>query len=118
MTRERKLKRGSVGSVGSVGSAQLLPAIRYLYWKLPESYLLGPWQLLHVLYSLSYTDGVADEAEITAAVEVGGGTGRNGRQDEPPTWMESLYTYMYYTVVHIWYIRIWYIHSWSYHHVL
>ncbi len=70
MTRERKLK---CGSVGSVGSAQLLPAIRELYWKLAESYLHEPWELVHVLlYSLNCTDDLADEAEITAAVEVAG----------------------------------------------
>jgi|SRR5215203_3069049 len=77
MTREGKLKRGSVGSVGSVGSTQLLSAIRDLYSRLPETYLLEPWELVHVLYSLNYTDDLADEAEITAAIEVAGGTGRN-----------------------------------------
>jgi len=49
MNRVRKVKRGSVGSVGS---AQSLPAIRDLYWDLPESYLLEPGELVHVLYPL------------------------------------------------------------------
>jgi hypothetical protein len=56
--------------VGAVNSAQLLPAIRYLYSRLPETYLLEPWELQHVLYSLGYTEDLADEAEIAAAVEV------------------------------------------------
>jgi hypothetical protein len=67
MTREENQKKGSVGSVGS---AQLLPAIRDLYSRLPESYLLEPWELQHILYSLGYTDDLADGAEIRAAVEV------------------------------------------------
>ena len=49
---------------------QLLPAIRDLYSRLPETYHLEPWELVHVLYSLNYTDDLADEAEIAAAVEV------------------------------------------------
>jgi hypothetical protein len=51
---------------------QLLPAIRDLYSRLPETYNLEPWELVHVLYSLNYTDDLADEAEIAAAVEVAG----------------------------------------------
>jgi hypothetical protein len=53
-----------------VNSAQLLPAIRRLYSRLPETYHLEPWELQHILFSLGYTDDLADEAEISAAVEV------------------------------------------------
>ncbi len=49
---------------------QLLPAVRDLYSRLPEMYYRQPWELQHVLFSLGYTDGLADEAEIAAAVEV------------------------------------------------
>ena len=48
-----------------------LPAsVRDLYSRLPETYHLQPWELQHVLFSLGYTDELADEAEIAAAVEV------------------------------------------------
>jgi len=56
--------------VGAVSAVQLLPAIRDLYSRLPETYHLEPWELQHVLFSLGYTDDLADEAEIAAAVEV------------------------------------------------
>jgi len=57
--------------VGSaVNTAQLLPAIRDLYSRLPETYHLQPWELQHVLFSLGYTDELADETEIAAAAEV------------------------------------------------
>jgi len=53
-----------------VNAAQLLPAIRDLYSRLPETYHLQPWELQHILFSLGYTDDLAVEAEIAAAVEV------------------------------------------------
>jgi len=53
-----------------VNPAQLLPAVRDLYSRLPETYPLQPWELQHVLFSLGYTDDLAGEAEIAAAVEV------------------------------------------------
>jgi hypothetical protein len=56
--------------VGSVNAAELLPALRDLYSRLPETYYLEPWELQHVLFSLGYVDDLADEAEIAAAVEV------------------------------------------------
>jgi len=56
-----------------VNATQLLPALRDLYSRLPETYHLQPWELVHVLYSLGYTDDLADEAEIAAAVEVARG---------------------------------------------
>jgi hypothetical protein len=67
MTRESNLKSGSVGSVGS---AELLLAIRNLYSRHPEYFLHEPWELVHVLFSLGYVDGLADESEIAAAAEV------------------------------------------------
>jgi hypothetical protein len=53
-----------------VSAWQLLPSIRDLYRRLPETYHLQPWEVQHVLYSLGYSDDLADEAEIAAAVEV------------------------------------------------
>lgn len=53
-----------------MNAAHHLPALRDLYSRLPETYLLEPWELVHVLYSLNYTDDLADEAQIAAAVEV------------------------------------------------
>jgi predicted DNA-binding protein YlxM (UPF0122 family) len=53
-----------------VNSAQLLPAIHDLYSRLPKIYNLKLWEQQHVLFSLVYTDDLADEAEIAAAVEV------------------------------------------------
>ncbi|HJQ29280.1 MAG TPA: hypothetical protein VJ827_08055, partial [Rubrobacter sp.] len=47
----------------------LLAAVRDLYSRLPETYYLDPWELQHLLFSLGYTDDLADEAEIAAAVE-------------------------------------------------
>jgi hypothetical protein len=55
---------------GTVNSAQLLPAIRDLYSRHPEYLDHEAWELVHVLYSLNYTDDLAGEAEISAAVEV------------------------------------------------
>lgn len=56
-----------------MNAAPLLPAVRDLYSRLPETYVLEPWELAHVLFSLGYTDDLADEAEIAAAVEVARG---------------------------------------------
>jgi hypothetical protein len=56
-----------------VNSAQLLPALRDLYSRLPETYHLQPWEMQHVLFSLGYTDDLAAEAEIAAAVQVARG---------------------------------------------
>jgi hypothetical protein len=53
-----------------VNAAQLLPALRNLYSRLLEIYYRPLWELQHVLYSLGYTDDLADEAEIAAAVDV------------------------------------------------
>jgi hypothetical protein len=48
----------------------LLASVRELYSRRPETRFLEPWELQHVLFSLSYTDEPADEAEIAAAIEV------------------------------------------------
>ncbi len=56
-----------------MSAAQLLPAVRDLYSRLPETYVLEPWELVHVLFSLGCTDDLADEAQIAAAVEVARG---------------------------------------------
>ena len=37
---------------------------------MPETRHLESWELQHVLFSLGYTDGLADEAEIAATMEV------------------------------------------------
>jgi hypothetical protein len=58
---------------GTVNSVQLLPAIRELYCRRPEYFHHQAWELVHDLYSLNYTDDLADEAEISAAVEVARG---------------------------------------------
>jgi hypothetical protein len=55
---------------GAVSFTHLLPATRELYSRRPEYFHHEPWELVHVLYSLNYTDGLADEKEIAAAVEV------------------------------------------------
>jgi hypothetical protein len=53
-----------------VNYAQLLPALRDLYSRHPELYDLEPWELQSALFVLGYTDDLAGEAEIAAAVEV------------------------------------------------
>jgi hypothetical protein len=56
-----------------MNSAQLLPAIRDLYSKHLEMYDLKPWELHSALFVLGYTEDLAGEAEIAAAVEVARG---------------------------------------------
>ena len=48
----------------------LLASTRELYSRLPETRYLEPWELQHVLFSLGYTDGLADEGKIAAAISV------------------------------------------------
>ena len=55
---------------GAVNSAQLLPAIRDLYSRLPETYHLQPWELQWMLYALNYTNELEDEDAIADAVAV------------------------------------------------
>ena len=56
-----------------MNAAQLLPALRDLYSRLPETYNLQPWELQHILFSLGYVDDLVDEAEIASAAEVARG---------------------------------------------
>ena len=56
-----------------MNAAQLLPALRDLYSRLPEMYHRQPWELQHALFSLGYTDELEDEKESVAAVEVARG---------------------------------------------
>jgi hypothetical protein len=44
--------------------------VRELYSRRPETRNLEPWELQSLLWSLRYTDDLAPEAEIAAAVEV------------------------------------------------
>jgi len=59
-----------------VNAAQLLPAIRDLYARLPETRRLLPSELQQVLWSLGCAEDLEDEAAIAAAAEV-------ARQDWP-----------------------------------
>ena len=51
----------------------LLAMVRELYSRRPESRFLETWELQRLLFLLSYTDGLAPEAEIAAAMEVARG---------------------------------------------
>jgi hypothetical protein len=51
----------------------LLAAVRELYSRQPEAFYLEPWELQSLLWSLGYTEGLAGEAQIAAAVEVARG---------------------------------------------
>lgn len=53
-----------------MNAAQLLPLLRELYSRRPEARLLAPWELQTLLWSLGYTDELADEHEIAAAAAV------------------------------------------------
>lgn len=48
----------------------LLPAVRELYSRLRETRYLEAWELQHVLFSLGYSDGLAGEAMIDAAIRI------------------------------------------------
>ena len=56
--------------MSTASSVDLLPAVRELYSRLPETRHLLAWELQHVLFSLGYTDDLANESEIQAAIEV------------------------------------------------
>ena len=51
----------------------LLALVRELYSRRPETRFREVWELQHILFSLGYSDGLAPEAEIAAAVEVARG---------------------------------------------
>jgi hypothetical protein len=48
----------------------LLASTREVYSRLPETRYLEPWELQHVLYSLNYTNGLAEETDVATAIEV------------------------------------------------
>lgn len=48
----------------------LLASVRQLYSCQPEAFFLEAWELQSLLYSLGFTDSLAPEADIAAAVEV------------------------------------------------
>jgi hypothetical protein len=51
----------------------LLGLVRELYSHRPEAYFLEAWELQSLLFLLGYTNGLAPEAEIAAAMEVARG---------------------------------------------
>jgi hypothetical protein len=53
-----------------MNAAQLLPLIRTLYSRRPETFYLKPHELQWLLFALRYTDDLEDEGESAAAVEV------------------------------------------------
>jgi hypothetical protein len=48
----------------------MLAAVRELYSRRPETRCLEAWELQSLLFLLGYTNGLAPEAEIAAAIEV------------------------------------------------
>ena len=48
----------------------LLGLIRDLYSRRPEARTLESWELQHILFMLGYTESLAPEAAIAAAMEV------------------------------------------------
>jgi hypothetical protein len=50
--------------------AVMLAMVREVYSRRPETRSLESWEMQHVLFSLGYTDDLAEEAEISAAVEL------------------------------------------------
>jgi hypothetical protein len=44
--------------------------LRELFSRRPETRRLEAWELQHVLFSLGYTEGLIEEADIAAAIEV------------------------------------------------
>jgi hypothetical protein len=53
-----------------VNAWRLLPLVRDLYSRLPETRCLLAWELRIILWSLGYTDDLADEAAVEAARDV------------------------------------------------
>jgi hypothetical protein len=51
-------------------SHEVLPMLRELFSRRPETWRLEAWELQHVLFSLGYTEGLIEEADIAAAIEV------------------------------------------------
>jgi len=62
-----------------MNAAEILPLLRDLYSRLPETVCLEPWELQHILWSLGYCEDLLDEGQIGAAAEV-------ARGDWPEWW--------------------------------
>ena len=56
----------------------LLPAVRDLFSKMPEARFFEPAEVQTLLWSLGYTEDLADEAAICAAMEVARGDWPSG----------------------------------------
>jgi hypothetical protein len=71
-TTEAKLRR--ISPLNIVGhEANLLTSVRELYSHRPEAHFLEAWELQSLLFLLGYTNGLAPEAEIAAAMDVARG---------------------------------------------
>jgi hypothetical protein len=66
-----------------VNARLLLPAVRDLYSRLPETYHLQPWEMQWMLFALGYVDGLIPEKEIAAAIEVARRDGPQWGQAKP-----------------------------------
>ncbi len=58
---------------GPCESHEVLPMLRELYSRRPETRYLEPYELQSILWSLGYCEELIPEAEIAAAVEVARG---------------------------------------------
>jgi hypothetical protein len=65
-------RRSQMSRATSIIAAEpnLLASIRELYSRLPETRYFESWEMQDILYSLNYTDDLAEDAEIVAAIEV------------------------------------------------
>jgi hypothetical protein len=54
-------------------SREVLPMLRELFSRRPETQCLEAWELQSLLFLLGYTDGLAPEAAIAAAMETARG---------------------------------------------
>jgi hypothetical protein len=51
-------------------SREVLPMVRELFSQRPETRCLEPWELQSLLFSLRYANGLVNEGDIAAAIEV------------------------------------------------
>jgi len=51
-------------------SCDVLPMLRELFSRRPETRCLEPWELQSLLFSLRYANGLVNESDIAAAIEV------------------------------------------------
>ena len=70
MSEGWRAKRSSAKAGWSRELRAAPPRRQRLYSRRPECIHHEPWELQCTLYSLNYTDDLADEEEIAAAVEV------------------------------------------------